>query len=676
MMGGFRHFLANAIPFVPNCAATAGATTSMDRMTLPRQRGPAKGARSRSGALDVLLVSVWCGLVAGLTEVAARVAYRTYDPTGRLYFMSRHFVWLIPLANLLVFLGLGLFLAGMTRLWPRLGWWLASRGFGALVILPVIVVVGEGIHLSDLFLLALGIAVWLVPWLQGRAPNPRRFLIRSLPVLLASILLPGGSILANDWLKQRREAARALPAPDSRNVLLIVLDTVRADRLSLYGYGRPTTPNLERLAQRGVRFDAARATAPWTLPSHAGFFTGRWPHELDARWRTPLRTSFPMLAEYLSARGYATAGVVANAAYCSYETGLGRGFTYYDDYKLARLGFLSMAIVVHKFLTVLNELNLKIAGDPPFSLSKWINHWFYSGDRRDAAAINFAFLEWLSRRPEPGRPFFAFLNFFDAHAPYRLPDGATPRIGPQPETEDEIQIVFDKWTELDKATVSPYYVNMASDAYDNCIAYLDEQLGALFDELDRRGVLQRTLVLVLSDHGEGLGEHDLFGHGYSLHSTEIRVPLLILPPAGAPAKQQVGETVSLRDVPATVVDLVGSSAGAPFPGRSLARLWRESSTPAFPVDDAGAVSELLIPNPFNPGNDRSPARSGPWFSVADGDFVYIRNDGDGTEQLFNRTEDPRELSNRARHGAFGPVLEQFRERLNRIMPAAPRPRPG
>ena len=110
------------------------------------------------------------------------------------------------------------------------------------------------------------------------------------------------------------------------------MDTVRADRLSLYGYHRPTSPALERLAKGGIRFDEARATAPWTLPSHASMFTGRWPHELDASWRTPLGTKFPTLAEYLGWRGYATAGFVANVEYCSSEFGLDRGFTHYEDY--------------------------------------------------------------------------------------------------------------------------------------------------------------------------------------------------------------------------------------------------------------------------------------------------------------------------------------------------------
>ncbi|MBV8217148.1 MAG: sulfatase-like hydrolase/transferase, partial [Solirubrobacterales bacterium] len=90
------------------------------------------------------------------------------------------------------------------------------------------------------------------------------------------------------------------------------------EQKSSYGYERPTTPTLERLAQQGIRFDEARATAPWTLPSHASFFTGRWPHELDVRWLTPLRGQSPTLAEYLGSRGYATAGFVANTTYCSY----------------------------------------------------------------------------------------------------------------------------------------------------------------------------------------------------------------------------------------------------------------------------------------------------------------------------------------------------------------------
>ena len=114
---------------------------------------------------------------------------------------------------------------------------------------------------------------------------------------------------------------------------------------------------------------------------------------------------------------------------------------------------------------------------------------------------------------------------------------------------------------------------LARDSYDNCLAYLDERLGELFDALQRRGVLDRTLVIVTADHGEELGEHGLFDHGESLYRPEIRVPLLIVLPANRRSPGVVRQVVSLRDLPATIVDLVGLAAGSPFPGRSLAGLW-------------------------------------------------------------------------------------------------------
>ncbi len=638
----------------------ADRSSSVTRMTSAQGSTEAQGYQRRFGPLDVLVLSAWCGLIAGLLEVATRIACRAIDPTGRLYLISRHYLWLIPLANMLALLGLGLFLAGITRLWPRRGWWLSGRLLGALVILPSLMVAGPQVFTAAWFVLALGIASRLVPWFERTSTDPRRFLLRSLPVGLAVVVILAGTVFAGDWLKQRREAARALPPADCPNVLLIVLDTVRADRLSLYGYNLATTPILERLAQRGVRFHEARATAPWTLPSHASIFTGRWPHELAVKWMTPLGGNAPTLAEYLEAHGCATAGFVGNVIYCSSETGLDRGFTHYEDYYVVGLGFLRLPIIVDSFLTTLARFDFNDEGGPSFSLRDFLRRWFYAGHRRDAATINRAFLRWLDRRPEPGRPFFVFLNYIDAHVPYKLPDGATPRFGPTPESQDEIRIVYDDWASSDKLWLPRYYVRMARDCYDNCLAYLDEQLGALCDELQRRGVLEHTLILILSDHGEGLGEHDLFDHGLSLYSTEIRVPLLILPPGNNLPARDVRRTVSLRDIPATVVDLVGLGADSPFPGRSLAQLWRDSPAGAVPSDAESVVlSELPAPTPNDFG--RSPARRGPMLSLAEGDFVYIRNQGDGTEELFNERDDPRELTNRARVDALKPVLERFRD---------------
>ena len=131
-----------------------------------------------------------------------------------------------------------------------------------------------------------------------------------------------------------------------------------------------------------------------------------------------------MLAEYLGTRGYATAGFVANVLYCSYDAGLSRGFTYYEDYTLERLGPLRTALLVEMMLRRLFEIGLHHESDPLHVARAIVERWFYSGVRRDAGSINRGFLDWLDRRPEKDRPFFVFLNYLDAHAPYKPPEAA------------------------------------------------------------------------------------------------------------------------------------------------------------------------------------------------------------------------------------------------------------
>ena len=152
--------------------------TSEPRLALEREN------RSRRGARDVLLLSTWCGLAAGLLEVGTRVSCRAIDPTDRLYWMSRHFVWLTPLANMLVFCCLGLSLAAITTIWSRAGRWFSPRIFAALTLLPMLMVAVPGIFPEAWFVLALGIASRVVPWLERRAAIVRSVLLWSFPVLL------------------------------------------------------------------------------------------------------------------------------------------------------------------------------------------------------------------------------------------------------------------------------------------------------------------------------------------------------------------------------------------------------------------------------------------------------------------------------------------------------------
>jgi arylsulfatase A-like enzyme len=618
----------------------------------------------RLGPLDLLVLGAWCGVAAGLLEVGTRVLCRAINPDHRLYLMSRHFVWLTPLVNFLLFLGPAVCLAVLTRVWPRFGARFGPRLICAFAILPMLMVAGPRIFPEAWFVLALGVASLTVPLIERRAAAVRRYMVRTFPILLVIDLILAGTVFGGDWLKQRREAARPHPPTGSPNVLFIVLDTVRADRLSLYGYHRPTTPTLERLAKRGIRFDAARATAPWTLPSHASFFTGRWPHELDVEWVTPLRKNYPMLAEYMGAHGYATAGLVSNT-YCSYDTGLDRGFTHYEDYVLQRLSFLRTSVIVEEAIRNSILFGLRYNSGMLHAAQEWLRSTFQYAVRRDARSISQGFLNWLDRRKDPERPFFVFLNYLDAHTPYKVPSDESRRFGHKPQTSEELWVFYDEWTTLDKLSLPRHYLTQARDCYDSCIAYLDEEIGRLYDDLERRGVLGNTWIVITSDHGEGLGEHDLFEHGESLYSTELHVPLLIVPPSHIKVERVVRETVSLRDLAATVVDLAGLRARSPFPGHALSTLWRE--TGARSAEQVSEVlSELPSPSPSDSSHGRSPARRGPLVALADGDLVYIRNEVDGTEELYDERDDPRELTNRAQTASMKSMLERFRERLARI----------
>src|SRR5262249_44439584 len=303
---------------------------------------------------------------------------------------------------------------------------------------------------------------------------------------------------------------------------------------------------------------------------------------------------------------------------------------------------------------LLRSINAYLAGD-----------LFAAQPKKNAGVINRDFLDWLSRRSAPSRPFFAFLNYVDTHSRYLLPAGAKYRFGLKPDAPADFEF-FERWGALDKLSAPPHYRTLLFDSYDNCLAYLDDELGVLFRELESRGVLDHTLVILTADHGEGLGEHELFDHGESLYRTEIRVPLLMVLPQHRQLGVVVNDPVSLRDLPATIAHLVGLGTAAPFPGRSLARLWRGPPRPSAAPGGDAVLSELAGPNPIDPNQGRSPARRGPLISLAEGDFVYIRNLGDGSEELFDERDDPRELINRARAAAMQPVLQRFRNRFDQI----------
>ena len=149
------------------------------------------------------------------------------------------------------------------------------------------------------------------------------------------------------------------------------------------------------------------------------------------------------------------------------------------------------------------------------------------------------FLDWLSSRRGEARPFFAFLNYADAHSPYRISRKGLHRFGARPRNALEMDLI-NNWSVLNKQQLSAGELALARDAYDSCIAQIDEQVGRLFDRLADQGVLDRTWVIIASDHGESFGEHaGIFCHGTSLYQTELHVPLLVIPPAEGPSPRVV-----------------------------------------------------------------------------------------------------------------------------------------
>jgi arylsulfatase A-like enzyme len=632
-----------------------------------------------------VILFAWCGLVSGLLEVGTLVLRKsTFDP-NHLYWMGRQFVWLIPLTNLVVFLAAGILLGLITFAGGRRGSWLAARMLCALTLLPAALVALPQIYDWALMLVALGIASRLVPALERHGAAFGRLVRITFSVVAGLVAILAVSIWGGDRLDAWRESSRPSLGPNAPNILLVVMDSVAADHLGLYGYDRPTSPTIDELANRGIRFASAQATASWTLPSHASVFTGRWPHELSAGWYTPLDSSYPVLGEVMGSQGYATAGFVGNQWYCGWDSGLARGFTVYRDYLFPQLTAFGMAVLVNRssaWLTSVVEFldqQLRIPAVGPYGRYA---AGLFKGKRIEAAMVNELFLHWLSSQAKPGqpaRPFFAFLNFADAHYPYQIPALGLQRFGSRPRNAYEMDLIKNWWV-LDKQRLPPQDLALARDGYDSGIAHIDEYLGRLFDELSRRGTLERTWVIITADHGESFGEHaGVYCHGTSLYQTEVHVPLLIIPPAGGGSSPHVvSETVSLRDLAATVVDIAGLKSRSPFPGESLSRLWRDSSdsrpVAAEQAASGPALAEVVPNDPLDPDPARLLKPRWPLAALTGGDWSYIRREGNVHEQLFHVRDDAQEQNNLAGDPAWRPILEQMRHTLNQLTagPLTPR----
>jgi len=354
---------------------------------------------------------------------------------------------------------------------------------------------------------------------------------------------------------------RARSAP--RNILLLTLDTTRADALSCSGNARASTPFLDQVAEEGVQLDRMFSASPVTLPSHATILTGTYPLWHGARDNGGYRLdgSNVTLAEILAAEGFRTGAFIA-AFPLDRRFGTDQGFDHYDD-----------------------------------DLSRGRRAASFTFTERGAAAIVDSFLSWDGWRGED--PFFAWLHFFDAHAPYVPPPQALARV---------------------------------SDPYLAEVSGVDEEIGRLLDVLRREGVLDDTLLVVVGDHGEGLGDpHDELSHGIYLYDETIRVPCLIRHPGSLPRGRVFDAPVSTVDLLPTMLELLSVDVPGVAQGQSLVshfrgQPWTDADRPIY--------AETILPH----GQFGWSALC----SVRDARWKYVRAP---RSELYDLVEDPREQQN-------------------------------
>jgi len=329
----------------------------------------------------------------------------------------------------------------------------------------------------------------------------------------------------------------AKPPP---NLLVIVIDAQRADRLSSYGYARPTTPGIDAFAARGARFTRAVSVSNRTGTSMASLWTGLLPSRHGVfRTGDVLDGRFVTLAELLGARGYRTAAWCPNPS-LDRAFGHAQGWTAYDD-----------------------DVLVRVDGDRREPWRRW----------ETASTINERALRWISATP--GTPFLAWLHYRDVHGPYVPPppwDRAFPPLAQRPLTPDEVEARPPYLTLPDDGNDLNHYLAQ----YDGDVGYTDRRVAELLAELGRRGVLAHTVVVITADHGEAFLEHGQWNHDATLYEEEVHIPLIVVRPGDAP--RVVERVVSSIDLFPTLLAL----AGAPLPSSD-----GESLVPLLEGDDAG-----------------------------------------------------------------------------------------
>ncbi len=387
------------------------------------------------------------------------------------------------------------------------------------------------------------------------------------------------------------------PAPAAPNIVLVSIDSLRPDHLGAYGYGRPTSPHLDRIAAQGIVFTRAYSTTSWTLPSHLSLFTGLYPAEhgviVDGQ---RLASTIPLLPELLARGGYRSAAMVSGP-YLHGGFGFARGWEVYDDSLVRGDGF------------------------KPGSTTS-------AHERITSPTVHRRATELLDRL-EGGR-FLLFLHYFDVHYDYLPPPPWDRAFDP------DYRGAIDGRNVEKSPSISPKMARRDLEhliaLYDGEIRWVDEWIGRLDAELKRRDLDRRTLFVITADHGEEFFEHGHKGHRKNLYDTSLRIPLVIRLPDSRFAGRRVDSPVSLVDLLPTLAAQAGVDPPAERRGRDLLRT-RSGELASLPESDLFAglqmISEAIVRGPWKMMVTGRPRR---------GSFLY---------ELYETTADPRERRNLA-----------------------------
>lgn len=418
------------------------------------------------------------------------------------------------------------------------------------------------------------------------------------------------------------------------NIILLVMDAGRADHLSCYGYERPTTPGLDQIAAAGTLYENALSAAVWTVPSHASLFTGMYLSGHGLRGRNlKLRQDIPTMADLLNSYGYDTLALTANAL-IGHATGLARGFAELKDirniFQAERLpGWQKLGNALYRRLY--------------YGRSPHKNSWYDSGAWR----LNYDMKRWIRRqrnRPEK-RPFFIFANYMEPHLRYDPPRAFRRRFLTPAQEQRWQQVNQNAWKFMSgEVQLTDEDWDILTRLYDAELAYLDGRIGELYQFLQKNDLLNNTILIITTDHGENLGDHGLMDHQYCVYDSLARVPLIIHYPEQFPAGLSVKELVQSVDLLPTLAEIISAEADP-----ALARVQGQSLRPAAlqTAPRKFAVTEYLAPQLHSfrrEGVAFDPKFSRQLRAIRTQQHKYIWA-SDGQNELYDLEKDPGEQWN-------------------------------